>query len=132
MQVPSICFWFITAGIAQALCVVSDRFLARAKEGIEKARFVESGKAPQVSPSLVDDSERSASSGNQVEDKHDQREHKQKMDQPAAEVKTKAEEPQDQNHRKDCPKHISLSQNGSALGLKSAVSAHNASDEVLN
>jgi hypothetical protein len=52
------------------------------------------------------------------------------MDQPAANVKAKAEEPQDQNDHKDCPKHISLSQNVSALGLKSALSAHNASDEV--
>jgi len=30
------------------------------------------------------------------------------MDQPAANVKAEAEEPQDQNDYKDCPKHIFL------------------------
>jgi hypothetical protein len=54
------------------------------------------------------------------------------MDQAAPKVKAEAEEPQDQNDYKDRPKHIFLSQNVSALGLTSALSAHNASlDEVL-
>jgi hypothetical protein len=39
------------------------------------------------------------------------------MDQPAADVKAKAEEPQDQNDYKNCPEHISLSENVSTLGL---------------
>ena len=54
------------------------------------------------------------------------------MDQAAAKVKAKPEEPQNQNDHKDCPKHIYLSQNVSALGLESAVSAYDESDEVLN
>jgi hypothetical protein len=56
-------------------------------------------------------SERSTPPGDQIEDKYDQREHKQKVDQPATKVEAKAEEPQDQNDHKDCPKHISLSRN---------------------
>ena len=49
--------------------------------------------------------ESSTSSGDQVEDKYDQREHQQEVDQPAAEVEAETEEPQDQNDYKNCPEH---------------------------
>jgi hypothetical protein len=41
----------------------------------------------------------------QVEDKHDDRNHNENVDEAAADVEGKAKQPQDQKNNEDCPEH---------------------------
>jgi hypothetical protein len=46
-----------------------------------------------------------AAAADQVEDQHDNSDHDQDVDKPAANVKREAEQPQNQQNYKDCPEH---------------------------
>ncbi len=48
---------------------------------------------------------RSAAAGDQVVDQDDDRYHDEDVDEPAADVKSETQKPQDQKNDKDCPKH---------------------------
>jgi hypothetical protein len=45
----------------------------------------------------------------QVDDENDQRYHQQQMDQASRHVQAKTQQPQNQKHYENCPKHISFS-----------------------
>jgi hypothetical protein len=58
-----------------------------------------------------------ASSGYQIKDQDDQRNHQQEMNEAAGDVKTESEKPENQQDHEYCPEHFEFPLLGGASGI---------------
>lgn len=73
---------------------------------LQTARTASLLECPSISAAQAELQTVSAPPGNQIEDKNCERDHKKNMDYTSGDVETESQEPQYQQHNKDCPKHI--------------------------